>query len=404
MKQMKNYKNSIQNTVAGLLMLFIFIPVQLSAQNRAIEFETGSWAEVIQKAKKENKPIFVDAFAVWCGPCKWMAKTVFTNDTVADFYNTNFVNVKMDMEKGEGIELAKQWKIQAYPTLLYFSPEGDMIHRICGAYPANEFVLGGENALNPEKQFAQFVKKYENGNRDPEFLAQYVQLLAESCMGAKEEMEVYFATQKDEELTNERNWNLTLMLVDDMNSRVFKHLENNKKIFEEKYGKEGVDEKVEHVYTTALMRQLYKKDEAGYEKVKQELIARKNDMATKAVTASEMKNYEIRKEWDKYANAAGKFVATYAMDDSQTLNSIAWTFYEQVKDPKQLKKAVAWAKKSVSLSENPFNLDTYAHLLNATGNKKEAIAQQKRAIELAKEMGDPMVSDLENSLKVFEGK
>ena len=92
------------------------------------------------------------------------------------------------------------------------------------------------------------------------------------------------------------------------------------------------------------------------------------------------------------------------MDDFGTLNSIAWTFYEQIKDPKQLKKAVVWAKKSVSLTEKPFNLDTYAHLLYATGNKKEAIVQQKRAIELAKKTGDPMVSDLENNLKMFEGK
>lgn len=401
---MKNYKNSVKNVVAGMLVLLAFLPGELSAQNRAIEFETGSWAEVIQKAKKENKPIFVDAFAVWCGPCKWMAKSVFTNDTVADFYNSNFVNVKMDMEKGEGIELAKKWKIQAYPTLLYFSPEGEMIHRICGAYPANEFVLGGENALNPEKQFGQFVKKYENGNRDPEFLAHYVQLLAESCMGGKEETEVYFATQKDEELTSERNWNLTLMLVDDMNSRVFKNLENNKKIFEEKYSKEAVAEKMEQVYTTALMRQLYKKDDAGYEKVQQELTSRKNDLADKAIAAAELNKFEIRNEWDKYANAASKFVSNYAMDDFGTLNSIAWTFYEQIKDPKQLKKAVVWAKKSVSLIEKPFNLDTYAHLLYATGNKKEAIVQQKRAIELAKKTGDPMVSDLENNLKMFEGK
>ena len=401
---MKNYKNSVKNVVAGMLVLLAFLPGELSAQNRAIEFETGSWAEVIQKAKKENKPIFVDAFAVWCGPCKWMAKSVFTNDTVADFYNSNFVNVKMDMEKGEGIELAKKWKIQAYPTLLYFSPEGEMIHRICGAYPANEFVLGGENALNPEKQFGQFVKKYENGNRDPEFLAHYVQLLAESCMGGKEETEVYFATQKDEELTSERNWNLTLMLVDDMNSREFKNLENNKKIFEEKYSKEAVAEKMEQVYTTALMRQLYKKDDAGYEKVQQELTSRKNDLADKAIAAAELNKFEIRNEWDKYANAASKFVSNYAMDDFGTLNSIAWTFYEQIKDPKQLKKAVAWAKKSVSLTEKPFNLDTYAHLLYATGNKKEAIVQQKRAIELAKKTGDPMVSDLENNLKMFEGK
>jgi uncharacterized protein YyaL (SSP411 family) len=59
------------------------------------------------KAKKENKLIFVDAYASWCGPCKLMVKNIFPLKTVGDYYNSHFINAKIDMEKGEGIELAK---------------------------------------------------------------------------------------------------------------------------------------------------------------------------------------------------------------------------------------------------------------------------------------------------------
>lgn len=83
------------------------------AQNREIHFEHTAWKEILAKAKKENKLIMVDAFTTWCGPCKWMAKNTFTNDTVADFYNSKFVNAKIDMEKGEGLDIAKQYEVQA---------------------------------------------------------------------------------------------------------------------------------------------------------------------------------------------------------------------------------------------------------------------------------------------------
>ena len=93
-----------------LLSLTLFFSLSAIAQNRQITFETGDLASVFARAKKENKLIFVDAMTTWCGPCKQMAKHVFTNDTVADYFNANFVSYKFDMEKGEGLDFAKKYK------------------------------------------------------------------------------------------------------------------------------------------------------------------------------------------------------------------------------------------------------------------------------------------------------
>ena len=81
----------------------------LNAQDRVISFEERTWAEIKAKAAKEKKAIFLDAYTSWCGPCKKIAKEVFTKNEVADYYNTNFVNASFDMEKGEGPKLAKQF-------------------------------------------------------------------------------------------------------------------------------------------------------------------------------------------------------------------------------------------------------------------------------------------------------
>lgn len=114
---------------------------------RQITFDKSDWKTLLTKAKNENKLIFVDAFTEWCRPCIQMAKDVFTLDNVADFYNENFINVSMDMEKGEGPELVKKYKVQAYPTFLYINGEGKLIHRDAGYKEAPEFIKAGRSAL-----------------------------------------------------------------------------------------------------------------------------------------------------------------------------------------------------------------------------------------------------------------
>ena len=66
---------------------------------RSIVFEEIGLKEALEKAKKENKLVFIDAYTAWCQPCVMMGKNVFTLDKVADFYNRNFINLKIDFGK-----------------------------------------------------------------------------------------------------------------------------------------------------------------------------------------------------------------------------------------------------------------------------------------------------------------
>ncbi len=90
-----------------------------------IAFFEGTWSEVVAEAKSHNKYIFLDAYAEWCSPCKWMEKNIFTKESVGKFYNEKFISYRMDMEKGDGIELYKTYNLTGYPSYLFFGPGGN---------------------------------------------------------------------------------------------------------------------------------------------------------------------------------------------------------------------------------------------------------------------------------------
>ena len=134
-------------------MALLFCGYQLNAQG--IRFSKAkTWGEVLEQAKKENKLIFLDAYTTWCGPCKYMQKSVFPKLAVGKFYNANFINVKMDMEKGEGPDLAQQFALTAIPTLLFIDGDGKEVHRYVGALEAPAFISLGKEAIDPARRNA----------------------------------------------------------------------------------------------------------------------------------------------------------------------------------------------------------------------------------------------------------
>ena len=144
---------------------------------QGIEFEHGTFAEALDKAKTTNKMVFMDCYTSWCGPCKKLAKNVFPLPEVGEYFNQHFVSIKMDMEKGEGIELAKKYEIKNFPTLLFMNPEGNVLHKRVGATDGPGLINTAKITFDPSKQIDNMHKRYETGERNVEFLSDYVKIL-----------------------------------------------------------------------------------------------------------------------------------------------------------------------------------------------------------------------------------
>src|ERR1700754_2201281 len=130
MKHLKLFKGLV---IIGLLWSSVTLS-PCFAQQEGIHFFKGTLKEAMNKAKEEKKPIFFDAYASWCGPCKHMDAEVYTRPDVGEFFNNNFVCIRVDMEKGEGPNLAKIFtSIDGYPSMIFVSNDGHVIKTLLGS-------------------------------------------------------------------------------------------------------------------------------------------------------------------------------------------------------------------------------------------------------------------------------
>lgn len=124
---------------------FLFLSAQFSVHAQAktpvtkqIHFADQQWEKTLQLAKKQHRLIFVDAYAVWCGPCRDLKTKTFRNSKVASYFNSHFVNVSLDMEKGEGLKFAEKYEVDSYPTLLLINGDGNVVSKSEGFFTADE--------------------------------------------------------------------------------------------------------------------------------------------------------------------------------------------------------------------------------------------------------------------------
>lgn len=118
---------------------------------QGIQFTEASWAAILKKAKAEKKIIFFDAYTTWCGPCKQLQKNVFTRSDVAEVFNDNFINVKFDMESGEGLMLARKYPIEGYPTLFFINEKGKVVKQLLGYQQPQDLIKVAKSLKKKER-------------------------------------------------------------------------------------------------------------------------------------------------------------------------------------------------------------------------------------------------------------
>lgn len=372
-----------------LFLLTVMGITTIYAQNGIrFEDESSSLDALLKKAKTGNKIIFIDCYTSWCGPCKWMVKNVFPNDTIGTFYNQNFINASFDMEKGEGTDIAKKYEVRCYPTFIFLNSDGKLLHRFSGAYPVKKFLEAGKEAIVPEKQYSFFNDKYESGTISRLELVSFMTLRQASCLGIQDEKDKFYSIKP--EPGDSLNWFVMRNFGVELHSSEFNDLVTKRDSFYLLYKKDAVDDVIVASFSDVLGRIVYYSEEIDtvkYKGIISELKKLDLKSAGKVICETNLGFYTRTENWAGYAVTAVEYVEKYLPKDEEeylSLNEIAYMFYLHIDDSKYTEMALGWIKRSVELKKEYFNMDSYAALLYKSGNKDEALRIAKEAIEMAK--------------------
>jgi thioredoxin-related protein/Tfp pilus assembly protein PilF len=321
--------------LTAFLIFFAIHPV--SAE---VHFQNISFDDAKALAAKEHKVIMVDFYTTWCVWCKTLDRNTYSDDNVGKITDAKFIAVKIDAEKGEGITLAKTYKITGYPTIMFFDKDGNEIDRVVGYEAAAPFArslevasAGGSKAVIVDVESAHpttdatkwlvAANYYNQQNENDKALAAFRKVLAldpdnKLGLNAEATYAVGFLSSGDEEVK---------------------------------------------ILTDAL------------QKYPNEVDA---DQANRFLLGHDFKSNhpeDAARRMDQWAMSHPK--------DAATFNYFAWTAAEKGID---LDKADEYAKRAVILADNPQDkasvMDTRAEVLYKMGKNSEASAVESTALSL----------------------
>ena len=383
------------------IILWIFLLSFLSPANaQGIEFFKGSFDEALVESKSQGKLIFVDAYAEWCGPCKWMSNTVFKEEAVGAFYNKHFINMKIDMEKGEGPALARKYGVRAYPTFFFLDENGEVVAKAMGGRRTAQFLELGENALKKNDKSGEYARLYEEGNRSPDLLRKYAYALLSA---RKEHLKIaneYLETQED--LGSEVNLKAIFDFTTEADSRIFDLLiEHQVAIKAIKSEKEFFEKVEEACFSTVEKAATYKFENLLVE-AKSKMKANYPDEAVVFNLKADMIYALGLSDESLYLKSAKKFLGKHVSDNAAEYHnkaqSILTTFSEH---KKAMKMAEKWSEKAATMSGLSRYYLTYAKVLHANEKSESAFRIAKRARELAL-IENESTSDIDAFLRVVK--
>ncbi|MFZ1704523.1 MAG: thioredoxin family protein [Saprospiraceae bacterium] len=379
-----------------LLLLFPFFSF-----GQGIEFFEGTWKEAMAKAKAENKLLFVDSYTTWCGPCIRMAKNVFTLEKVGNFFNQNFINLKLDMEKEDGISFGHKYPVKAYPTLFFLNGDGKVIKKITGGQQPDGLISQGENALKSNDQSGQYVEQYEAGNREYSLVFDYVKALN---MAGKPSLKIsndYLSSNP--EITEEQKLLFIFEAVVEADSRLFTLLTDEKAKILPLVGQDSYDQKIKKACETTVEKAI----QFEVPSLVDEAVQKMKENVPSSSEAFEWKSkYQYSKTFRDEKAFIKAYRGTVKMDskNEEVLKTVAKDIISSFPENKEmLKDAVTYAEKVYEIKSDQESLNFLCHVLMIVGDIKTAVKHVNEAKENAVKKGED-ISYFDNMIRFLENK
>jgi len=458
-----------------ILQFLFFAPMLLKAQTdtgKGVHFQKGlNWEQIKAKAKAENKYIFMDCYTTWCAPCRYMSQKIFPHQAVGDFMNAHFINVAVQMDQTlHDQDAVKKWYtdakviekafgIAAYPTYLFFSPDGQAVHHLVGGFSEQEFIDNAEDALISAKQYYPHINSYKDHRRDSIFLRDALTIAEKQydSFNAAAIGKCYLDCLKNP-FTKE-NLNLLIQSIQSSSDKVFQFLLQNIVKIDAVAGSTNISVKptLSRIIAQTEVDPLLGKEDTvlNWKEISYHLKCKYHELGntvllyplghfkgaiesainkmiykdgapapdwteitrsvrqrfrgfdfTQIIMEKKPEYYSRKESWFECARSALALLRQYGDKmGGRELNNIVWDYmFSHDSNQKDLKEVLPWSKHSIDLSPHTYqNLDTYANLLYKIGDRQSALLWEKKAISICDLSNDPEgLKDLTDNLEKMQ--
>ncbi len=365
-----------------VILLLTLVLTLSTARAQGIDFFEGTWPEAQLQAEAQDKLIFVDAYATWCGPCKRMAATVFPDEEVGAYFNRNFVSLKIDMEAPENAEFRSAYPVAAFPTLYFINSEGEVVHKVVGALKADQLISAGGRALALSEPADDYAAAYAEGDRDPELVYKYVRALIRNGESHLRVANDYLRSQDD--LSTEQNLQFIVLSATEADSRIFTIMTEHRAQIETLLSEDAF---LSQVYMASQSTAEKAIEYSSHELLEEAWAAMEAHYPEKAEAfklQTEMSYTAAHYDGRAFTRAARDYARTVLSDDADGLQSLAMQLVEKFpSESRALALAENIARDATSVGEGYQYYYTLASILHLRGKLQEALEAAEEAKELA---------------------
>jgi thioredoxin-related protein len=389
-----------------ILILAASVSANVLAQEKGIHFEQDvNWESLLAKAKSSNKYIFVDCYTSWCGPCKQMDKNTYQDEKLGEYVNDNFISVKLQMDTAKaddeniirGYALASQfsrsYQIDAYPSYLFFSPNGQIVHRYLGYLTPNDFLSIAKEALDTNRQYYVLLDKYRRKVLDYSLMPYFsikANLIGEKKLSdsvVENYMNNYLYQLDRKSLFT---WeNLVLMeqytkLPADRSFSFFR--ENIGKIDSILGERRGEKMLIKTIINGEIMPLVKNRHLTGPEwQILEKKFNRRYGKTGRLAVLQQrlLMNWASRSNWEAFGKSYVLYFQNIGSLNTVHVNNASWDIFLHVTDPKIISFAIDVMEPHKE--EDLQSMDTYASLLYKAGKVEKAISIERKAAYLQQE-------------------
>lgn len=383
----------------GIVLSFLIL-ISFTAKADGIDFYDGEWSDAIAEALESEKLVFVDAYATWCGPCKRMAKNEFTKKDVGDFFNENFINIKLNMETPSGQKFGQQYAVSAYPTMFFIDGNGEVVKKMKGYRDGNALIDAGMLALTSVDYSDKYAVKYEAGERDFDLVYEYLRSLNKAGKPTLKITNEYL--REYDQLSEDQKLQIIAVGANEADSKLFETViakqEKLRKLLGEdlfynltdKACKNTVDKAIKFEYPELL------EDAVG----KMKSLKSPN---TKAFSYQAPMQYALAyKDVNGYLSKAKPYTKKFAKKDSEILQTVSAEIFQNFDtNGDALAFAYECCDKLIKQDPSEKNYKHYVSVLLMKDQKEKALELAKQGLKELDKQGKKS-SYLEKMIKYIE--